>query len=268
MLTESEIFNEIKKQWCSWVRKIKFSDNTKWVVGISGGKDSTVVAALAVKIFGCENVIGVTMPCDGQKDFDDSLKVINHLNIKHVNIDIGNAVSSILNGVENNTINVSYDTKTNLPARIRMSTLFAVAQSVNGIVLNTCNLTEDILGYNTLFGDDSGSFAPIKRLTVTEVIKLGDWLGIPYELTHKTPVDGLQPLSDEEKLGMKYSDVDEFIRTGKYKGNTELRDKIMNMFKKNRFKTLIVDLPCPEFNMPNHVERTYNFNLVAVSNWK
>ena len=141
-----------------------------------------------------------------------------------------------------------------------MSTLFAVAQSVNGIVLNTCNLTEDILGYNTLFGDDSGSFAPIKRLTVTEVIKLGDWLGIPYELTHKTPVDGLQPLSDEEKLGMKYSDVDEFIRTGRYNGNTELKDKIMNMYKKNRFKTLIVDLPCPEFNMPNHVERTFIFN--------
>ena len=129
-----------------------------------------------------------------------------------------------------------------------MATTFAVAQSVGGMVLNTCNLTETILGYCTLFGDDCGSYAPIKDLTVTEVITLGDWLGLPTELTHKTPIDGLQPLSDEEKLGMKYSEVDETIRNGddKYK----IRDRIREIFNKNTFKSDIVKVPGPTLSIP------------------
>lgn len=241
-------YDQISNQWDSWMEENNIRKDQKWVVAISGGKDSTVVAALAVRKFGKENVIGVTLPCDGQKDFDDSMKVIDFLGIRHVNIDIGDSVSSILNGIENNSIDVSYDSKTNLPARIRMATTFAVAQSVGGMVLNTCNLTETILGYCTLFGDDCGSYAPIKDLTVTEVIALGDWLGLPTKLTHKTPIDGLQPLSDEEKLGMKYSEVDETIRNGddKYK----IMDRIREIFNKNTFKSDIVKVPGPTLSIP------------------
>lgn len=241
-------YEQISTQWDAWIDKNGISKDQKWVVAISGGKDSTVVAALAVKKFGRFNVIGVTLPCDGQKDFSDSLKVLEFLGIKHVSIDIGDSVHSILNGIENNSIDVSYDTKTNLPARVRMATTFAVAQSVGGMVLNTCNLTESILGYCTLFGDDCGSYAPIKELTVTEVIALGDWLGIPKALTHKTPIDGLQPLTDEEKLGMKYSEVDETIRNGG--DQYGIREKIRDMYKKNNFKNVIVNVPGPSIKIP------------------
>lgn len=241
-------YDQISRQWDIWIEKNNIKNGQKWVVAISGGKDSTVVAAISVKKFGKENVIGVTLPCDGQKDFNDSMKVIDFLGIKHINIDIGDAVSSILNGIENNSIEATYDSKTNLPARIRAATTFAVAQSVGGMVLNTCNLTETILGYCTLFGDDCGSYAPIKELTVTEVIALGDWLGLPHELTHKTPIDGLQPLTDEEKLGMKYSEVDETIRNGddKYK----IREKIRDMYSRNKFKNDIVRVPGPAIPVP------------------
>lgn len=241
----SEIYNQISWCWDKWIEDNKIPSDTKWVVAISGGKDSTVVAALATKKFGKENVVGVALPCDGQKDFNDSLTVFKHLGIKYVNIDIGDSVFYILQGIENNAIDVSYDTKTNLPARIRMSTTYAVAQSVHGIVLCTANLTESVLGYCSLFGDDCGSFAPLKNLTVTEVISLGDWLGLPYELTHKTPIDGLQPLSDEEKLGMKYADVDKFIRNNE--GSDELKEKVRSMYAKNKFKTDIVRVPGPYF---------------------
>lgn len=241
-------YDQISKQWDSWIDSNNIKKDQKWVVAISGGKDSTVVAALAVRKFGKENVIGVTLPCDGQKDFDDSMKVINFLGIRHVNIDIGDSVASILNGIENNSIEVSYDSKTNLPARVRMATTFAIAQSVGGMVLNTCNLTETVLGYCTLFGDDCGSYAPIKDLTVTEVIALGDWLGVPSELTHKTPIDGLQPLTDEEKLGMKYSDVDATIRNEDDRHG--LRQRIKDMYSRNHFKSEIVQVPGPSLPIP------------------
>ena len=246
------LFDSIVLDWNRWIEENGIPKESKWVVAISGGKDSTVVAALAARKFGPENVVGVTLPCDGQKDFDDSLKVIDHLGIRHVSIDIGDAVRSLLQGLENNAIDASYDAKTNLPARVRMATTYAVAQSVGGIVLNTCNLTETVLGYCSLFGDDCGSYSPIGNLTVTEVIALGDWLKLPRELTHKTPIDGLQPLTDEEKLGMKYADVDEFIRDDK--GTPELKDKVVDMYLRNRFKRRIVRVPAPFIELPNYVE--------------
>lgn len=237
-------FEKIQTHWISWASTNKF-DNINWVVGISGGKDSTVVAALAAKTFGKDKVIGVTLPCDEQSDYSDSLKVIEHLGIKHININVGDAVSSILQGIENNALEASYDTKTNLPARIRMSALYAVAQTMNGFVLNTSNLTENRLGYSTLFGDHAGGYAPLCGLTVSEVIELGDWLGIPYELTHKTPIDGLQPKTDEEKLGMKYADVDRLIRTNE--GTYANWSRTFNKNVANRFKLKLVNIPGPQF---------------------
>lgn len=220
-------------------------------LGISGGKDSTVVAGLFAKMLGRDNVIGVSLPCDGQKDMSDVDKVFWHLGIRRATIDIGDAFHFIVNSLENNAIDVSCDTKTNLPARLRMSTLYAVAQSVGGIVLNTCNLSEDICSYSTIYGDCAGSYAPIQGLTVTEIIALGDWLGLPRELTYKTPVDGLQPLSDEEKLGFTYAKLDKFIRRNE--GTNEFKEMIYKKYLSGKFKTDIVQIPQPRFDYPNFV---------------
>lgn len=151
---ESDVFDIIKNDWLDFAEAV---GTNKFILGISGGIDSTTVAALACKIFGKENVYGLSMPCDGQKDIDDVNKVFEHLGIKRFDFDIGDANRSVINGVENNGIDVSNQTKTNLPARLRMASVYAFAQSLNAIVLNTCNLSEDILGWNT-FGGDKISF--------------------------------------------------------------------------------------------------------------
>lgn len=242
-------YNTIASHYLNWVTESHCP--AKVVIGISGGKDSTIVAGIFTKLLGPDRVIGVSMPCNGQKDMADVDAVFNHLSIKRVTIDIGDAFDSIIHGVENNAINVHYDTKTNLPARLRMSTLYAVAQSVSGVVLNTCNRTEDDLGYATWGGDNFGSYAAIQDLTVTEVIALGEWLGLPYELVHKTPIDGLQPLTDEEKLGMKYADVDKVIRLNE--GSDELKEKIKAKYRANKFKLEYLHLPGPVHNLPDYI---------------
>ena len=254
-----EAYNAICSHWFDWTKQnglFGWNEKTgkyaaKVVVGISGGKDSTVVAGLFTKILGKDNVIGVSLPCDGQKDMPDVDKVFCHLGIRRITVDIGDAFQSIVNSLENNAIDVTYDTKTNLPARLRMSALYAVAQSVGGIVLNTCNLSEDICSYSTIYGDCAGSYAPIQGLTVTEIIVLGDWLGIPYELTHKTPIDGLQPLSDEEKLGFTYAQLDLFIRRNE--GTNEFKEMVYKKYLSGKFKTDIVRIPQPKFGYPNFV---------------
>lgn len=207
-------FDRIATHWKLWDKSVM---PNCYVVGISGGKDSTVVAALAAKIFGNYNVVGVMMPDHSQSDINDSIEVCKSLDIKSVTVNIGNTFKELLREIRNCALrplgvyDASYDTMTNTPARLRMTTLYAIAQSLGGIVLNTCNLSEDCTGFSSIFGDNAGSYAPIQGLTVTEVIALGDWLGLPQHLTHKTPVDGLQPKTDEEKLGFKYADLNRYI---------------------------------------------------------
>ena len=244
-----KIYETIKADWEKWANDIGAK---KFLIGISGGKDSTVVAYLAAKIFGAENVIGVLLPMEYQSDIDDSYKVVNNLGIKNYTIDISGPVFGILNKLECHCIDISKDTRINLPCRMRMTTLYAVAQSLNAIVVNTSNLTEDMLGYATLWGDTCGSYAPIQGLTVTEVVALGDWLGVPRELSHKVPVDGLQELTDEQKLGMKYSDVDLLIRDNV--GDDVFVERVCRMYLKNKFKIDMINLPGPKFKeLPNYV---------------
>lgn len=247
-----EAFNTIKVFWKSWKTNALGKKPKKWIVGISGGKDSTVVAALACKIFGKQNVIGVSLPCDGQKDMEDVNLVFKTLGIKRLTIDIGDANRSILNSLENNALEVHEDTKTNLPARLRMSALYAVAQSVDGVVLCTANLSESAVGFATLYGDHAGSFAPIWDYTVTEIIALGKWLGLPDKLVNKVPIDGLQPFTDEEKLGLKYSDIDRYIRLDL--GSNDIKKKILDKWMKNKFKMDIVNVPHPSSGLPNHLD--------------
>ena len=244
----------------NWTKTIlEKNHQTKVVIGISGGKDSSVVAAICAKAIGPENVIGVMMPCGIQKDIADSQKLIDFLGIKSTTVNIGNAFNDLCN-VINLGVELSYDTKTNLPARLRMSTLYAVAQTVGGFVANTCNLSEDYApgGYATLFGDNAGSFAPIQDMTVSEVIEVGEDLGLPYNLLHKTPIDGLQPLSDEEKIakqtgieGWTYARFDKLIRGEKHDFTPEEVEILRKGAQAGKFKRDIVQIPKFKTHRPN-----------------
>lgn len=232
------IYNCIKRDWIANAAR---TGAKKFVIGISGGKDSSVVAALAVKIFGKENVLGVLMPNGEQSDISDSYNVVKFLDIQHIEINIAEAVNAINSGVADTLNKVSCQTEINLPARIRMATLYAVAQTWGGRVINTCSLSEDYIGYSTLFGDDCGSFSPLGQLTCTEIKYLGTYLGLPKALCFKTPSDGLCGISDEEKIGFSYFDLDKFIRTGE--GDEIIIKKIEELHYKNLFKMELVQLP-------------------------
>lgn len=218
-----------------WIRDW-FEENGKGcnaVLGISGGKDSSVVAALCVEALGKERVIGVLMPCGEQADIDMARMLVNHLGIKSYEINIAAAVNGILDEMKD--IEVTKQTKTNLPARIRMSTVYAVSQSVNGRVANTCNLSEDWVGYSTRYGDSAGDFSPLSHLTVAEVKAIGKELGLPIDLVDKVPVDGLSGKSDEENLGFTYAMLDRYIREGVCEDEAA-KARIDDLHKRNQFK--------------------------------
>lgn len=240
-----KIYETIEADWQLWANKTRA---TKFVIGISGGVDSTTCAALACKLFGKDNVVGVSLPCDGQKDMDDVNEAFAFLGIRRLTIDIGDLFAGIKQGLENNCIEMSEQARINAPARIRMTMLYAVSQSLGAYVINTCNRSETVVGNDTRWGDQCGDYAPIKNLTKGEVVKLAKLLGVPGKLADKTPVDGLQPLSDEDRLGMKYSDIDKFIRGEVDLIPAEVRSKIMNAFWKNKFKINGIDIAGPKFN--------------------
>lgn len=240
-----EAFRIIEAEWKSWAEKVGCK---KHVIGISGGKDSTIIAALASKIFGKENVIGVSMPCGMQKDISDVHRVFDILGIGKFTIDIEKAVDSLEIQVEDCGLRLSDDSCVNLPPRIRTATLFLVAQSyAGGMVVNTGNLSESVTGYSTFGGDDFGCYGPLLPFTVTEILELGDWLGLPHELVHKTPADGLQDGTDESRLGFSYAELDIFIRTG-VASSEEFKKKALERFKKNRFKTEIIRISRPDIS--------------------
>lgn len=205
------------------------------VLGISGGKDSTVTAALCVAALGKERVIGVLMPNGVQADIEDSRAVVEHLGIKNYTIDISGAVSSTLKELEDKGIKVTDQARINLPPRIRMSTVYAVSQCNNGRVANTCNLSEDWVGYSTRYGDAAGDFSPLAHLTVAEVKEIGKLLKVPAFLVDKAPSDGLCGKTDEDNLGFTYAVLDKYIREGIIDDeNTKAlidRKHAMNLFK-------------------------------------
>ena len=237
---------KVKEEIVKWIKEW-FDVNGKGcnaVVGISGGKDSSVVAALCVEALGKDRVIGVLMPNGGQGDIGDAVELINHLGIKSYTINIKGAVDKILRCMELNGIDITDQTRINLPPRIRMSTLYAVSQSNNGRVANTCNLSEDWVGYATRYGDAAGDFSPLSQLTVTEVKEIGRVLGLPTELVDKTPSDGLCGKTDEDNLGFTYEVLDRYIRTGEI-DDEDIKNKIDDMHEKNLFKLQLI----PSFKM-------------------
>lgn len=229
----------VKNEVVQWIRDW-FDKNGKdcnAVVGISGGKDSSVVATLCVEALGKDRVIGVLMPNHIQDDIRYSHLLCDYLEIKNYTVDVGAAIDELLNNIhfKADDIQISKQTITNLPARIRMATLYAISQSVNGRVANTCNLSEDWVGYATRYGDAAGDFSPLSQLTVSEVKAMGRELGLPSELVDKTPTDGLCGKTDEDNLGFTYDILDKYIRTGEI-DNKDIKNKIDSMHEKNLFK--------------------------------
>ena len=233
---------KVKNQCVEWIRNF-FEENGKGcnaVVGISGGKDSSVAAALCVEALGKERVVGVLMPCGEQHDIDMAYLLVNHLGIKHYEINVKAAIEGLM-GAMPEGLEISNMTKINLPPRIRMSTLYAVSQSVNGRVVNTCNLSEDWVGYSTRYGDAAGDFSPMCNLTVTEVKEVGRVLGLPDVLVDKVPIDGLCGKTDEENLGFTYAELDVYIRTGEIEDMYK-KELIDRKHKANLFKLQL--MPC------------------------
>ena len=235
-----------KDEIVEWIRNYfrKNGPDCNAVIGISGGKDSSIVAALCCEALGNGRVIGVLMPQGAQSDIDVARELVAHLGIKPFEINIAETVNALLANGRTAGLCDSKQARVNLPARIRMATLFMVSQSMNGRVANTCNYSEDYVGWATLFGDGAGQFSPLGKLTVTEVKAVGRELGLPEKFIEKAPADGLTGKTDEDNFGFTYDFLDKYIRTGEFGGDTATAAKIDRMHEANMFK----DLPMPTYD--------------------
>lgn len=227
--------NEIKNKCVQWIREFfeKNGPGCCAVLGISGGKDSSVAAALCAEALGKDRVVGVLMPCGEQKDIDMAEKLVNHLGIRKYIVNIKDAVDGVINNITD--LKLTPQANTNLPPRIRMATVYAISQCLNGRVVNTCNLSEDWIGYSTRYGDSVGDFSPLSKLTVTEVKAIGYELGLPVELIEKVPADGLCGKTDEENIGFSYAVLDKYIRQGICE-DSDIKQKIDILHTRNLFK--------------------------------
>lgn len=215
------------------------------VIGISGGKDSSVAAALCAEALGTDRVLGVLLPNGAQPDIAYAQKLVEHLSIPSVELNIADTMSVLTGAIADNRLlckisginGLSEDAKVNLPARIRMTVLYAVAQMLpnGGRVVNTCNRSEDYVGYSTKYGDAAGDFSPLSYLLVEEVKQIGEVIGLPWELIQKKPSDGLSGLTDEEKLGFTYAELDSYILHGVC-GDEIVKKKIDRLHAINRHK--------------------------------
>ncbi|MBR2547454.1 MAG: NAD(+) synthase [Eubacterium sp.] len=229
---------ESAEKAAQWIRDF-FEENGKGcnaVVAVSGGKDSSVTAALCVKALGKDRVIGVMMPNGEQRDKPLADLLIETLGIRGYTVDISGSYNATMNELDRVLpCEISEQTRINLAPRLRMSTVYAVSQSLNGRVANTCNLSEDWVGYSTRYGDTAGDFSPLSRFTVQEVKAIGTALGLPDVLVNKVPDDGLSGMSDEEKLGFTYDTLDRYIRTGVIDDQDD-KEKIDRLHRINLFK--------------------------------
>ena len=239
---------KVTKNLIQWIQDW-FEENGKGcnaVIGISGGKDSTISAALCVAALGKDRVIGIRMPNGRQYDIDDAIKVCEYLGIQSYEHNIQEIEAAVYNSVPDSShILLSKQSRINLPARIRMTVLYFYSQSLNGRVVNNCNLSENWVGYSTRYGDAAGDFALLQNLTVTEIKQIGHYLGLPADLVDKTPSDGLCGSTDEDAFGFTYDELDKYIREGIEPEKTK-KDRIDYLHKINQFKLKLI----PKFD-PN-----------------
>ncbi len=237
---------KVKNGCVQWIRDF-FEENGKGcnaVVGISGGKDSSIVAALCVEALGRDRVIGVLMPNGYQHDIDMAYLLVRHLGIKHYVVNIKEAVDAVKANIP---FELSSQSTQNLPPRIRMATLYAVSQSHNGRVANTCNLSEDWVGYSTRYGDSVGDFSPCSNITVAEMKQIGRILGLPDVLVDKVPIDGLCGKTDEDNLGFTYAELDRYIREGVIEDEAK-KARIDYLHRINQFKLKLMPSYEPELS--------------------
>lgn len=235
---------KVKDDCVEWIRRF-FAENgpdCNAVLGVSGGKDSSIVAALCVEALGRDRVIGVLMPNGEQADIDMSYKLVDHLGIKHYVVNIHDAVEGLKGAIP---MELSEQSRVNMPPRIRMTALYAVSQCCNGRVANTCNLSEDWVGYSTRYGDSMGDFSPLSRLTVAEVLAIGRVLGLPSELVDKVPSDGLCGKTDEDNLGFTYAELDRYICTGQI-DDEKKKQRIDRLHRNNLFKLKLMPVFEPD----------------------
>jgi NAD+ synthase len=237
---------EQSEKCIKWIRNwfYNFSGTAKGVIiGISGGKDSTVAAKLLCEALGSDKVLGVMMPNGNQKDIEDSKRVCEILNIKYTKVNIEKSYEGIISSIEDCRLNncddeslkLSSHTLTNIAPRLRMITLYTIGQELGYRVVGTGNLSESLVGYCTKYGDTACDFSILSTFTKTEVVKIGEYLGLPKDLVNKTPSDGLSGLSDEDNLGFSYEILDRFIREG-ICDDENLRELIENRYRANEHK--------------------------------
>lgn len=221
---------------CRWIQHwfAENGDGCPAVLGISGGKDSSVCAALLCRALGVHRVVGVLMPNSVQPDIADAKQLCSHLGIVNYTVNIGACANALTEEI-NAQLPMSHQATVNLPPRLRMATVYAVSQSINGRVANTCNLSEDWVGYSTRWGDSVGDFAPLAQFTVTEVKAMGRALGLPENLVEKPPSDGLTGKTDEDNLGFTYKELDAYLREG-IEPSPEIKERIDRKHKANLFK--------------------------------
>ncbi len=254
MLEKEKLQLEMKNA-IKWIQDyVKNSGAKGVVIGNSGGKDSATVLAMAVNAIGKENVLAVSMPCFSiSNDFDDAKLVAETFGVRFLKIDLSNCYQEMENSItEQLNQSLSKESTINIKPRLRMTTLYGIAQTLGYLVIGTGNLCEAMVGYTTKWGDSASDFNPIGNFTVDEVLEIGRLLGVPDRILKKSPNDGLGGLTDEEKMGIRYSQIAEMIETGDT--NENAKKEILRRYNASKHKRALVPVyKFDRFNFLNNM---------------
>lgn len=255
-MIKSENIQKVIVNIKNWIKDyVKQSGADGVVVGNSGGKDSATVIALAVEALGKSNVITIGMPCNSvNKDLEDAKIVADKFNVKFIEIELTDIYTRLEKAIESAIKeDLTEESKINIKPRLRMTTLYAIAQTYNYLVIGTGNLCERMVGYTTKWGDSASDFNPIANFTVEEVIQIGEYLGVPEDIIKKSPSDGISGKADEERMGVTYKQISEYIETGKT--DKEVIEKIQNKYKISKHKR--EEIPMYNYKRINYLEKNF-----------
>lgn len=249
MLSEEKLKEEMNGA-IEWIADyVKKSNANGVVVGLSGGKDSATVLAMAIKALGKDKVVAVSMPCNSiASDFDDAKECAEKFGVRFIKIDLTSTYTEFEKNINEQISKVGVDeltreAKINMKPRMRMITLYSIAQSLGYLVIGTGNLCEGMVGYTTKWGDSAADFNPIANFTVPEVFKIGEYLGVPDSIIKKAPNDGLGGQTDEEKLGVKYVQIADMIENGDIEDKSA-KEIILKKYEASKHKRN----PIPTYN--------------------
>ncbi len=256
MLERAELIKQTEGA-IDWIKEyVKQSGAKGVVIGDSGGKDSATVLGMAVKALGKENVLAVSMPCHSvSHDFDDAKLVADTFGVKFLKVDLTKTYNEMENEIQVAMgEKLSKEATINMKPRLRMITLYGMAQSLGYLVIGTGNLCEAMVGYTTKWGDNASDFNPIGNFTVDEVLAIGKYVGVPERILQKAPNDGLGGKTDEEKMGIKYSQIAEMIETGNTEENA--KKEILKRYEASKHKRELV--PIYTFERKNYLKDMEN----------